>query len=64
LIMINFYAQGETDGISFEVYFSAESREKAEAFAKKVGWKLVGQEESMDEEYAMFELMMIRPRLH
>jgi len=62
--VINFYAQGETDGITFEVYFSAESRERAAEFAEKVGWKLVGQEESLDQEYAMFELMMVKPRLH
>ena len=64
--MINFYAQGETDGISFEVYFSAENREKAQEFAKKVGWRLVGQEmiidETMDE--MLIELTMPIPRLH
>ena len=64
--MINFYAQGETDGIAFEVYFSAENRKKAEAFAKKVGWKLVGQEMVIDDmmDEMLIELTMPIPRLH
>jgi len=63
--MINFYAQGEVDGISFEVYFSAETREKAEEFAEGLGWKLIGiDEEPHDEDYAMFELALFKPSLH
>ena len=64
-LVINFYAQGETDGITFEVYFSAASREKAEEFAEKIGWKLIGQEEKcVEEDYAMFEFIMTKSRLH
>ena len=60
-LVINFYAQGETDGITFEVYFSAASREKAEEFAEKIGWKLIGQEEKcVEEDYAMFEFIMTK----
>jgi len=63
--VINFYAQGEVDGISFEVYFSAESHKMAKEFAESVGWTLVGQEEAFpEEEYAMFELALFKPDLH
>ena len=63
--MINFYAKGEYNGIKFDVFFECQSRAEAEDFAEEMGFKFVGvDEDPQDADYAMFELIYTRPRIH
>ncbi len=61
---MNYIAESKTDDIEFDHYFNADSWDHALIIAKKMGWKLVSQEESKEEVCAMIEMMMVRPRLH
>ncbi|MEK0326478.1 MAG: hypothetical protein QQN63_12330 [Nitrosopumilus sp.] len=60
--MISFYAVSKTDGVDIDHFFNAKTWNDAKSFADKMGYKLVGQEQSIDE--MLIELTTVNPRLH
>ena len=60
--MTSFYAISKTGDIDIDHFFNAETWNDAQSFADKMGYKLVGQEQSVDE--MMVELTMVNPRWH
>ena len=60
--MISFYAVSKTDGVDIDHFYNAKSWNDAKAFSEKMGYKLVGQEQSLDE--MLIEWTMPNPRQH